>query len=313
MLWLVGAGGMALEYAKVLNALNVKYCVIGRSKQSTQKFNSIIKKDVFEGGLSKFLKTSPSLPKKVINCVNIEELKSTSVELLNYGVKNILLEKPGGCNIREIKKLQNLAKNKKADIRIAFNRRYFASVLKVKKAIKLDGGVISFNFDFTERTDLIKKFNKSDQVLKNWFLANSIHVVDLAFYLGGSPHDIISHVSNKYTWNKSPSIFCGSGKTKEGGLFSYHANWHSGGRWSVEILTLKGKYILNPLEKLFFQKRGSFNTQEILLDTKFEKNFKPGFYLQVKSFIKGVNNGLLSLSEYTEQLNIYKKIAGYNC
>ena len=71
MLWLVGAGGMALEYAKVLKALNVKYCVIGRSKQSTQKFNSIIKKDVFEGGLSKFLKTSPSLPNKVINCVNI--------------------------------------------------------------------------------------------------------------------------------------------------------------------------------------------------------------------------------------------------
>ena len=312
MLWLVGTGGMALEYTKVLNALNIKYIVIGRGNQSAQQFNLITKQDVIEGGLSKFLKTKPLIPNKVINCVNIEELKSTSFKLLNYGVKNILLEKPGGCSIREIKELQNLKKKRKADIRIAFNRRYFASVLKLKKLIKRDGGVISFNFDFTERTDLIEKENKSNKVLKNWFLANSSHVVDLAFYLGGSPHNIICYNSDKYKWNKSPSIFCGSGKTKEGNLFSYHANWHSGGRWSVEILTSRGKYILCPLEKLFYQKRGSFQIEEIALDTKFEKNFKPGFYLQTKSFIKGINDDLLSLSEYDVQVNFYKKIAGYN-
>ena len=120
MLWLVGTGGMALEYAKVLNALNIKYIVIGRSKQSSQQFNLITKQDVIEGGLSKFLKTKPLIPNKVINCVNVEELKSTSFELLNYGVKNILLEKPGGCNIREIKELQNLKKKKKSRYQNSF-------------------------------------------------------------------------------------------------------------------------------------------------------------------------------------------------
>lgn len=311
MLWLIGTGNMAIEYAKVLKALKVKFLVIGRGKKSAHRFNLITNKEVFEGGLSKFLKKKPLIPKKVINSVNVEELKSTSFKLLNYGIKNILLEKPGGCNVQEIKELQNLSKQKNSDIRIAFNRRHFASVIKLKELIKRDGGVISFNFDFTERTDLIEKENKSKKVLKNWFLANSTHVVDLAFYIGGLPLNIIPQLSKKYSWNNSSSVFCGSGNTKEGHLFSYHANWHSGGRWSVEIHTLKGKYILRPLEKLFFQKRGSFEIKEISLNTKLEKKFKPGFYIQTNSFIKGINNDLLSLSQYNSQMNFYKKIAGY--
>ena len=177
---------------------------------------------------------------------------------------------------------------------------------------KKDGGLISFNFDFTERTDLIEKLDKSKKVLKNWFLANSTHVVDLAFFLGGSPHTIKSYISKKYSWNKSPSIFCGSGKTKEGLLFSYHANWHSGGRWSIEIFTKRGKYFLCPLEKLFFQRRGSFKIKEIKLKTTLEKNFKPGIYLQTKSFTQGIKNNLLSLDDYNDEINFYKKIAGYH-
>jgi len=310
MLWLIGAGRMALEYSKVLNALNIKFIVIGRSKKSVKRFNLLTKKDVYEGGLSQFLKQKPHIPNKVINCVNVEELKSTSIELLNYGVKNILLEKPGGCDIGEIKKLQKLAKKRRANIKIAFNRRFFASVIKLKEFIKLDGGVISFNFDFTERTDLIKKENRNTKVLKNWFLANSTHVVDLAFYLGGQPSTITSYTSDLIKWNKSPSIFSGSGKTKAGCLFSYHANWQSGGRWSVEILTSRGKYILRPLEKLFLQKRGTFEIREIKLNKKLENNFKPGFYLQTKLFIKKTTSSLLSLDEYIKHLNFYKKISG---
>ena len=40
MLWLIGTGALALEYAKVLKALNVKYSAIGRSKKSAKKFTS---------------------------------------------------------------------------------------------------------------------------------------------------------------------------------------------------------------------------------------------------------------------------------
>ena len=36
----------------------------------------------------------------------------------------------------------------------------------------------------------IEKLNKVPGIKENWFLGNSTHVVDLAFYLGGKPKQI---------------------------------------------------------------------------------------------------------------------------
>jgi predicted dehydrogenase len=311
MLWLVGAGDLAVDYAKVLNALNLKYSVIGRGHKSANLFSLKTGVDVFFGGLSKFLKNKPTIVNKVIVAVNVEELKSVCIELIKYGVKHILLEKPGGLNIKEIRELHTYARRKKADVKIAYNRRYYSSTLKAKELIKRDGGVQSFNFEFTEWINIVEKLGKNDQVLRNWFLANSSHVVDLAFYLGGLPKKINSHVSRKITWNKSPSIFCGAGISRSGAIFSYKANWQSAGRWSVELLTVKGKYTLCPLEKLFFQKRGSLDIKEVSLHSKFDKNFKPGFYLQLKAFINNNDVNLLPLSKHYSMLRIYNKICGH--
>jgi hypothetical protein len=312
MLWLIGSGDLALEYAKVLKKLNIKYSVIGRGKKSAQKFTSITGVKVFLGGLSKFLDTNPDCASKAIVCVNIEELKVTSKNLIKFGVKNILIEKPGGINIEEVNDLNKFVRKKNVNVKIAYNRRFYSSVIKVKKLIKRDGGLQNFNFDFTEWTHLLGKLNKNEKVLKNWFFANSTHVVDLAFYLGGKPKKINSYVSKNFFWNKSPSLFCGAGITDEGAMFSYHANWQSAGRWSLELFTAKGKYTLCPLEKLFFQKKGSLKIQEIKLNSKLDKNFKPGFYAQLKAFINQPDDSLLSLSEHCSMLSFYKKIADFN-
>jgi predicted dehydrogenase len=312
MIWLIGAGPMALEYSKVLNALNIKYIVIGRSQKSAQQFSLESKISVFIGGLSKFLALKPTIPSKAIITVNVEELKSTCIQLIKYGVKSILLEKPGGINFKEIDKLYYYTKEKNVDVRIAYNRRYYSSTLKAKELIKSDGGVQSFNFEFTEWTHLIDKLKKSDEVLKNWFFLNSSHVVDLAFHLGGLPIQMSSYVSDIITWNKSPSIFSGAGKTRGGSIFSYQANWQSAGRWSVELLTARGKYILCPLEKLSFQKKSHLETQEIKLNSKFDKDFKPGLYAQLNAFINFPDENLLSLSDHYAMLSFYKKIYGSN-
>ncbi len=312
MVWLVGAGPLAIEYSKVLDALRIKYSVIGRGKKSANKFRLATGHDVFTGGLLKFLKTKPAIAQKVIVAVNIEDLKNITSNLINYGIKNILLEKPGGLNFQQVEDLNILAKRKKVIINIAYNRRFYSSTLKVKKLIDRDGGIKSFNFEFTEWIHSIEKLKKSKKVLKNWFFANSTHVVDLAFFLGGVPSKLNSFILEKNTWNGSPAVFGGAGKTKEGAVFSYHANWKSAGRWSIELQTAKGKYILCPLEKLFFQKRGSLEKQEIKLNSKFDKNFKPGFYKQIKAFNNNTDNGLLSLKEHYSMLSIYRKISRSN-
>lgn len=95
-----------------------------------------------------------------------------------------------------------MAKQKEANVFYAYNRRYFASVLKAQEIIAEDGGVKSFNFEFTEWGHVIEKSGHSAEDLSNWFYANSSHVVDLAFFLGGTPTQMNCVTAGELTWHK---------------------------------------------------------------------------------------------------------------
>ena len=66
MIWLIGVGLMGIEYAKVLNSLNVEYKAIGRGEASALKFESATGHKVIRGGITDFLKTSPEKPDAAI-------------------------------------------------------------------------------------------------------------------------------------------------------------------------------------------------------------------------------------------------------
>ena len=89
--------------------------------------------------------------------------------------------------------------------------RIFASVLKAQEIIAEDGGVKSFNFEFTEWGHVIEKMDKPKGDLENWMYANSSHVIDLAFYLGGNPVQINCFTSGELSWHK-PAAFAGAGR-----------------------------------------------------------------------------------------------------
>ena len=103
--WLVGAGYMGDEYAKVLKSLDVDFLVIGRGQNNVDKLVYEFGIDGFTGGLISFLETNPEIPECAIVAVTVEELKSTTIELIKFGVKKILVEKPAGLNKREIEEL----------------------------------------------------------------------------------------------------------------------------------------------------------------------------------------------------------------
>ena len=111
-----------------------------------------------------------------------------------------------------------------------------------------DGGVTSFNFEFTEWSHQIEKLDKPKGELEGG-MANSTHVVDLAFFLGGVPIEMNSYVKVALPWYSKAAAFAGAGISDKEVPFSYKANWMSAGRWSVEILTNENKYIFEPKEK----------------------------------------------------------------
>jgi len=311
MIWLVGAGGMSVDYVKVLTSLKKEFTVIGRGVASAKDFEKKTGISVERGGLASFIKKSPDIPEAAIVSVGVDQLYNTTVELLACGIKYILVEKPGCLLSSELEELRDFSLSKKAKIFIAYNRRFYSSVLETQKLVEQDGGVTSFNFELTEWSHVIEKLDKKPEILFSWFLCNTTHVADLAFFLGGKPESISCYTSGNLDWHPSSSIFSGAGVSSKGALFNYGANWESAGRWSVEILTKKNRYILRPMESLLIQKRGTIPQIAVELDDELDKDFKPGLFKQVDAFLNHDIVRLCSIDEQISSFTTYKKIAGY--
>ena len=95
------------------------------------------------------------------------------------------------------------------------------------------------------------------------------------FPLGRSLDSITAKVSSDLCWHPAGSLFVGCGHLKSGGLFSYHANWNSPGRWSIEIFTSQHRLIF--CEKLRYQQLDGFSVKDYKLEDRLDVEFKPGF------------------------------------
>ena len=310
MIWIIGTGTIALEYAKILNQLGHEFIAVGRSGKNADEFIEAGAKEVVSGGLNNYLAASPTTPQKVIVATNVDQLAEVTVSLLNFGIKDILVEKPGFCCPEEITPVVQLAQAKNAHVLLAYNRRFYSSVLAAEKIIKEDGGITSFNFEFTEWGHVIETLDYSHNIFNNWFFANSTHVVDLAFFLGGEPQEISCFSAGELSWHK-PAVFSGAGITNKGALFSYQANWNAPGRWVVEVLTTKHRLYFKPMETLQIQEKGSVAIKPVEIDNQLDIDFKPGFYLQTKAFVEGDYGRFCTINQQKKSLEaIYKKING---
>jgi len=312
MNWIIGSGPMATAYVKVLQAMNVEMSVVGRGEASADTLfkNTGIKP--VTGGIDQFLNTAPELPDTAIVAVRVNQLAEITNSLIQYGVKKILIEKPGALSLEELKCINQEAKKCGAAVYVGYNRRFLASTQKAIEMIQEDGGVTSFIFEFTEWSHKIEPLQKAPGVKEKWFLANSTHVADLAFFLGGIPDTISCQVAGGLSWHPAGSIFCGSGKTETGALFSYHADWTAAGRWGCEFLTKKHRYILKPLEELKIQKTGSIVVEDYKLDDSLDKKYKPGLYKQVEDFFSDTPAILPTVDEQEKMAHTYYLMADYS-
>ena len=301
---LVGAGPIAVEYAKVLQSLMRPFSVIGRGAKSADAFAAKTGVTVFAGSLGEYIATN-GIPSAAIVAVSMDQLAHVTIHLMELGVRNILVEKPAGLNAAEVRMLDQHAKTYQAKVFVAYNRRFYASVIKAAEIIKADGGVRSFHFEFTEWSHTIEKLKHAPGVLENWFFANSSHVIDTAFFLGGYPAQLSCFAQGGLEWHKA-AIYSGAGVSTKGALFSYHANWIAPGRWMIEFMTEKHRLVLKPLEKLQIQQLGSLTTDFVDIDDTVDTAYKPGYFRQVEAFLGGEDEYLLRLDRHVENLKFYE-------
>jgi predicted dehydrogenase len=311
---IVGLGNMSIEYAAVLSHLNVDFTPVGRGEASAKSFTDSTGIPAVLGGLEQFIDSfEGSIASHAIVCLPIDALHMETVRLIKFGVKNILVEKPAGLTSTQINNIVNHASQFGCKVFVAYNRRFFSSVVELQKRIEQEGGLMSFSFDFTEWSDSIKATSHNKEIKENWVLANSTHVIDLAFFLGGQPLEYSAHTSGSLDWHSRSSVFCGSGITEIGAIFNYHSNWASPGRWGLEFCTSQSRYVLKPMEKLQRVCHNSVEIEDLDVDfARFDENFKPGILLQTEAFLKCYfSSNLCSLEYHSGIFPVYEKIAGY--
>lgn len=307
---------MARDYYKVLRVLapESKITIIGRGLESARSFKeSTGCLDVVTGGLVNYLATErPQQPDLAIVSVGVPELAAVAESVLKYGCGTILLEKPGGVNEAEIQRLADLAQERQIKVLLAYNRRFYESVRTARQMIKEDGGPSSFTFEFTEWSHIIATLRKPQIIFDNWLLANSSHVIDMAFYLAGQPARMSCFVAGqgRLGWHTKGSVFNGAGVTSAHVPFSYQADWTAPGRWAVEVMTTKHRYIFRPLEKLLIQKIGSIETTAISLDDHLDNDFKPGLYRQLQSCLEADYNDFATLEDQINMARYCTQISG---
>jgi len=174
-----------------------------------------------------------------------------------------------------------------------------------------DGGLLSCHCDFTEWAHQVEALERSREQKARWLLANSTHMLDLAFFLAGTPVDIHTSVAGGLAWHPTGSVFNGSGVTDRGVLLSYHANWSGPGRWLLECVTRRHKFIFQPIEELRTMSRGSVAVSVVPPSDDSDARFKPGVFEQLLHFLSGETADMCRLDEQLKRWSLLERIAGY--
>ncbi len=304
-LLIIGLGSMAAEYVKVAHHLGIEAVAIGRDENKCNAFADTHRISCLRAEPSELI-TQFDANTPVVNCVSFPSLFAVNKALIEAGFKHILTEKPGAINAIEVGELVHFAQEKSSKLYVAYNRRHFASVLKLKEILR-EQKPTSCLFEFTEWSHVIETLNKDAVSLSNWFYGNSTHVLDLVCDLIGKPKEISAYISGDLPWHPAGSVFSGAGVSVNDIVFSYSANWQSAGRWGIEVCTVQGKYLLRPMEKLAFIPKGKINAEDI--EVHEVDGLKPGLLSQLQAFIGNHAASLLHIGQhYDNCISFYDKV-----
>jgi predicted dehydrogenase len=311
---LIGNGYMATEYAKVLQGMpSMEFDVAGRNQSKVEAFTKA------SGAGKGFLFNELNEDElrgydAVILASSIESLPELLQSLLRRGVKKILVEKPVALSSKVVSALAEEAEKAGAEVRVALNRRFYQSVLGMKRILKKEPIQACF-FDFTEWAWQISESKYPSEVKARWALANSIHVIDTVVALTGARKVKDSMIAghSAIPWHPSGSIF--AGMLDADVPIAYLTNWSAPGRWAIEVTTENGRYRFAPMERLTVMRKGTVEFVAVDgIDYAVDQQFKPGLFNLTQSFLKSVDvegTSLPSLADSIPVISLVERIAGY--
>lgn len=188
-------------------------------------------------------------------------------------IKKYLVEKPVTFNANELAALKQLLNDKKINLSVLLNRRFLPSTLYVRKILESEKPK-SATLIFNENINEIINSTHPELVKTNWLYANTIHVIDLFFYLIGPAVYINPKIINHKDEiaRLGTAYYYGHGVTENCTDFNYFADWRISGRWVIQLFFEDFDIFLSPLENVILVNKFK-NTDRIEFPTK----NKPGF------------------------------------
>ena len=290
---IIGCGTIANDHVKAFNRLGLKinHCA---SRLNSNKIDKFAKKyniaNIWKDPIK--LARSSNNWDAIILCCPTKNV-SNILDILIDQKKPIFVEKPVSIGTEYLKKFSSTCPK---FVNVAFNRRYYNTVVRAKEFIEQSKGQILCSVKLPES---IKKNNIKLNKFRNIF-DNSVHGIDILRFLFGDL-EIINNTKIKLNNFDSGRIVLL--KSKKNHLCNVIINSNSPDNFSLEIENGTKRFLLKPFEKYEI-----YEGMEIIKPSKkyplrryiptiIEKNdifsyssgnkdLKPGFLEQSEDFLK---------------------------
>ena len=231
-------------------------------------------------------------PDAIILCTSWDQTEDIIVGIISWGIP-VLVEKPVALSSEKIRTILKEIGNLSENVLVGYNRRFYDFVPKLKRAIS-DQNLLSIQLNFPEAVSPIVK-QLSPKVLNHILIYMSSHWLDIIMFLVGEVELVVMQKQSKGGYISS---YNGLLTTKIRKIpIHYQSNFDAPQQLSISFSFIKSIWELRPLEIL-----SVYEELEIIEPTKeyqirqyrpkltkcfkTDLTFKPGFYNQMRYFIK---------------------------
>lgn len=220
--------------------------------------------------------------------VSYDQSAPLAARLLDAGIA-VLLEKPAAPTAAAADALADVAAQTGTLAVVGMNRRYYSLVAAALGAVRQRGPIRGVVVEGHEPVDQLRRSGISGDLLRRYFILDSIHYVDLLRLAGGDVAEVTSVVGSVRV--PEGDHISASVRFTNGAVGSYVAHWNSA---APQVLRLYGEEAtahvrLTKPETGIVELAGD---RRIALETDWaDQVAKPGVYLQDTAFLQAVADG----------------------
>ncbi len=246
----------------------------------------------------------------VLVLVAPDALAGVAAATLKRGIPTFL-EKPPGLTFREAEALAELAERRRVPNQVGLNRRFYSVITSARTAIEQSGALFGVRIEAPEAIARARAAGRSEDLLRHWIAANSLHAIDLLRYFGGNVR--ARHLARRPDPQITETSLAALIEFESGAIGQYTAHWGSPGRWSASLYGRGVSAFLTPFESGVL--RHADGREEAIAVDDLDVRFKPGFYKQLEAFVATVRTGTASapapdLAEAARSMELADWLAG---